>query len=178
MEAHSDTQILTCKSFVILVYRGEILIKPSSEPKRSIVHGGIEVHWRWGKAGLGKTRYVWEKHGLSVYTPTTYKWWEGYDGHKVVLIDEFRGDWCKFGELLKLLDIYPYTVETKGGSRQIQATTFYITSCKPPEEVYNPHAFAREEMVDQLLRRLTTVTNLNEQEDPLKPPAAASSSDP
>ena len=38
------------------------------------VHGGIEVHWRWGKAGLGKTRYVWEKHGLSVYTPTTYKW--------------------------------------------------------------------------------------------------------
>ena len=30
MEAHSDTQILTCKSFVILVYRGEILIKPSS----------------------------------------------------------------------------------------------------------------------------------------------------
>ena len=153
MEAHSDTQILTCKSFVILVYRGEILIKQSSEPKRPIVHGGIEVHWRWGKAGLGKTRYVWEKHGLSVYTPTTYKWWEGYDGHKVVLIDEFRKDWCKFGELLKLLDIYPYTVETKGGSRQIQATTFYITSCKPPEEVYNPHAFDKEERVDQLLRR-------------------------
>ena len=30
MEAHSDTRILTCKSFVILVYRGEILIKPFS----------------------------------------------------------------------------------------------------------------------------------------------------
>ena len=117
------------------------------------VHGGIEVHWRWGKAGLGRTRYVWEKHGLSVYAPTTYKWWEGYDGHKVVLIDEFRGDWCKFGELLKLLDIYPYTVETKVGSPQIQATTFYITSCKLPEEVYNPHAFDKEERVDQFLRR-------------------------
>ena len=93
----------------------------------------------------------------------------------MVLIDEFRGDLCKFGELLKLLDIYPYTVETKVGSPQIQATTFYITSCKPPEEVYNSH---KEERVDQLLRRLTTVTNLNEQEDPLKPSAAASSSDP
>ena len=59
----------------------------------------------------------------------------------------------RYIELLKLLDIYPYTVETKGGSRQIQATTFYITSCKPPEEVYNPHAFDKEERVDQLLRR-------------------------
>ena len=77
------------------------------------VHGGIEVHWRWGKAGLGKTRYVWEKHGLSVYTPTTYKWWEGYDGHKVVLIDEFRGDWCKFvaygvvGHLISKVRVHP-----------------------------------------------------------------------
>ena len=176
-ETNSMIAVVEQASSVQSVRMAELWLK-YNEPKRPIVHGGIEVHWRWGKAGLGKTRYVWEKHGLSVYTPTTYKWWEGYDGHKVVLIDEFRGDWCKFGELLKLLDIYPYTVETKGGSRQIQATTFYITSCKPPEEVYNPHAFDKEERVDQLLRRLTTVTNLNEQEDPLKPSAAASSSDP
>ena len=84
-----------------------------NEPKRPIVHGGIEVHWRWSKAGLGKTRYVWEKHGLLVYTPTTYKWWEGYDGHKVVLIDEFRGDWCKFvaygmvGHLISKVRVHP-----------------------------------------------------------------------
>ena len=152
----------------------EVLLK-YIEPKREIKD--IQVIWKYGKTGTGKTRSCYEDYP-DLYRPTTYKWWEGYDGHKVVLIDEFRGDWCKFGELLKLLDIYPYTVETKGGSRQIQATTFYITSCKPPEEVHNPHAFDKEERVDQLLRRLTTVTNLNEQEDPLKPSAAASSSDP
>lgn len=104
-----------------------------------------------------------------VFTPTTYKWWEAYDGHKVVLIDEFRGDWCKFGELLKLTDRYPYTVETKFGSRQIQATTWYITSCKHPSVVYNPDAYDAFEKVDQLLRRIKTITHLGVDVDPLQP---------
>ena len=138
-----------------------------NEPKRPIGLN-IEIHWRYGSSGQGKTRWVWEKHGLAVFTPTTYKWWEGYDGHKIVLIDEFRGDWCKFGELLKLTDIYPYTVETKGGSRQIQATCWYITSCKHPTQVYNPEAFDAQEKVDQLLRRLTSITHVGVDADPLR----------
>lgn len=114
-----------------------------------------------GKAGKGKTRYIWDKHGIDeIYVPPDYKFWEGYDGHKIVLIDELRGDWCKFGQLLKLLDRYPYRVQTKGGSRQIQATTWYITSCKHPKDVYDPYHFDAEERVDQLLRRLDTITEV------------------
>lgn len=129
-----------------------------NEPKRPIDPKSIQIHWRWGKTGSWKTRKCWESHPINeVYTPTTYKWWEGYDGHKIVLIDELRADWCTFGQLLKLLDIYPYTVETKGGSRQIQATTWYITSSYPPENLYNPNTFGAEERVDQLLRRLTSI---------------------
>ncbi len=139
-----------------------------NEPKRPIDPTGIEIHWRYGSSGEGKTRWVWEKHGLSVFTPTTYKWWEGYDGHKIVLIDEFRANWCTFGELLKLTDIYPYTVETKYGSRQIQATTFYITSCKHPALVYNTDTFDGQEKVDQFLRRLTSVTHIGVAPDPLR----------
>lgn len=130
-----------------------------NEPKREIDPNGIKVHWRWGPSGCGKTKYVWDMYPKEeVYTPTTYKWWQGYDGHKVVLIDELRANWCTFGQLLKLLDIYPYTVETKGGSRQIQATTWYITSAYPPEKLYNPEHFDAEERVEQLTRRITTVT--------------------
>lgn len=138
-----------------------------NEPKRPL-GTPIEVHWRYGPTGLGKTRPIWDKYGEDgVYTPTSYKWWQGYDGQHVVLIDEFRGDWCKFGQLLKLLDRYPYTVECKGGSRQIQARVWYITSCKCPWTVYNPDAFDASEKVDQLVRRLTTITNLNIDPDPL-----------
>lgn len=131
------------------------------EPERNIDPSDIQIHWRWGPSGCNKTRAIWEKHGKSnVFQPTTYKWWVGYDGHKIVLIDDFRPSWCTFSELLKLLDIYPYRVETKGGARQIQATLWYITSCYPPEDVYPPETFDRYNSIEQLTRRLTTVTRI------------------
>lgn len=119
------------------------------EPERRV--GPIEVIWYWGESGSGKTRAVYEENE-EVFRPTTYKWWEGYDGHEVVLFDEFRRDFCKFHELLALLDIYPYRVETKGGSRQMVATKIYITSCFSPENMYE----TREDLY-QLTRRITTI---------------------
>lgn len=110
----------------------------------------IKVIWIHGKTGCGKTKWVYDN--FKPYKPINYKWWNGYDGHKTVLIDEFRRDFCKYHELLKLLDIYPYQVESKGGSRQIQANTFIITSCFHPEEVYE----TRED-IQQLMRRITTI---------------------
>lgn len=120
-----------------------------NEPQRVI--GPIKVVWYWGPTGTGKTRKVFDLHPQAeVFRPVSYKWWEGYDGHKVVLLDDFRKDFCKFHELLTLLDIYPYRVETKGGSRQIQADTFYITSAFGPADLYD----GRED-IEQLLRRVT-----------------------
>ena len=111
----------------------------------------INVLWYWGGTGLGMTKAVYDSHPRDeIFRPISYKWWDGYDGHKVVLLDDFRKDFCKFHELLTLLDIYPYRVECKGGSRQIQATTFYITSAFGPAELYD----GRED-IEQLLRRVT-----------------------
>lgn len=155
----SMKQVVQVATSVQSVRMAELWLK-YNEPKRPI-DPAPEIHYRWGKAGCGKTRYVWDTHGTdAVYTPTTYKWWEGYDGHKIVLLDELRANWCTFGELLKLLDRYPFTVETKGGSRQFQATTIYITSCKKPQELYDPHHFDANERVDQLIRRLDTITEV------------------
>lgn len=162
----SMREVVTVATSVQSVRMAELWLK-YNEPKRPL-NVDIEVHWRYGKTGLGKTRPIWDKHGVNeVYTPTSYKWWEGYDGHKVVLIDELRGDWCTFGQLLRLLDRYPYTVETKGGSRQIQATTWYITSCRHPRDLYSAHTFDAEERVDQLLRRLTDITEIGVAPDPI-----------
>jgi len=155
----SMKEVVQVATSVQSVRMAELWLK-YNEPKRPI-EPAPDIHWRWSKSGGGKTRYVWDKYGVdTVYVPTTFKWWEAYDGHKVVLIDELRSNWCTFGELLKLTDRYPFTVETKGGSRQFQATTIYITSCKPPHELYDPHHFDAKERVDQLMRRLASVTEV------------------
>jgi len=137
-ETNNYNNIKLCQA--ILAYK---------EPQRPVAP--IKVIWFWGATGLGKTKEVYNRHQLdSIYRPISYKWWDGYDGHKIVLLDDFRKDFCKFHELLTLLDIYPYRVECKGGSRQIQADTFYITSAFGPADLYD----GRED-IEQLLRRVT-----------------------
>ena len=113
--------------------------------------GKINVIWIWGASQTGKTKYVYD-NCPNPFRPLNFKWWEGYDGHKTVLIDDFRKDYCKYHELLTLLDIYPIRVETKGGSRQVQFDTIYITSPYSPEETYD----TREDIF-QLTRRITQV---------------------
>jgi len=116
-----------------------------------------EIHWRYGEAGAGKTHYIYDKHDIKdIFVPINFKWWEGYDGHPVVLLDDIRGDFCKYHEILKVLDRYPYRVECKGGSRQLLAETIYITAPCHPEDMW----YTVEDK-NQLLRRLTTITRVN-----------------
>ena len=105
----------------------------------------------YGKTGSGKTRTAFEEFP-KIYTPLSYKWWEGYEGQTEVLIDDFRKDWCKFHELLKLLDRYPFKVEAKGSHHQLMATTIIITAPYPPQYMYD----TRED-IEQLLRRIRVV---------------------
>jgi len=150
----SMAQVVEATPNVQAIRSSELWLK-YNEPPRPV--GPIEVYWHWGPTGAGKTRAVYEKHSVEeIYRPPTFKFWEGYDGHKIVLLDDFRADFCKFHELLTLLDIYPFKVECKGGSREMRATTFYITSCYPPDSVYQ----TREDIV-QLIRRITHIIEFN-----------------
>lgn len=110
------------------------------------------VIWIWGSTGTGKTRKAMEMLDDPWISGKNLKWWEGYDAHKHVLVDDFRKDFCTFHELLRILDRYPYTVEVKGGSRQLLADTIIITSCFSPRTVYE----TRED-VEQLIRRIDEV---------------------
>lgn len=112
-----------------------------------------EVRWYYGSTGSGKTRAAREWLEKDIYTCLdTIKFWEGYDAHESVLIDDFRKDFCKFHQLLKLLDRYEYKVEVKGSSRQLLAKKIAITCPYPPDKVYQ----TRED-VKQLLRRIDQV---------------------
>lgn len=111
---------------------GELLLKYRETPRDV---SPIEVIWFYGKSGSGKTKLIFDTE-VNIFRPTTYKWWEGYDAHSVVLIDDFRPSFCSFVNLLKLTDIYPFRVQTKGGSRQVKYNKIYITSHLSPEEYY------------------------------------------
>lgn len=116
------------------------------------------VEWYHGATGTGKTKTAYEKFlGMTtvdnIYTTMDCgKWWEGYDGQEYVVIDDMRGDFMKYHQLLKLLDRYPYRVECKGSSRQFIAKHIIITSPYPPQEI-----FSTKEDIKQLTRRINEI---------------------
>lgn len=114
------------------------------------------VKWFFGDTGTGKTRTAYKelKEYGDVYTTMhTIKWWEGYDAHENVIIDDFRDDFCTWKQLLNLTDSTPFKVECKNGSRQLLAKNIIFTS------PYHPcHVFANiTENVEQFIRRLTEI---------------------
>jgi len=84
--------------------------------------------------------------------PST-KFWDGYQGQRVVIIDEFRGD-IGISNLLRWFDRYPVLVEIKGSSTVLCAEEIYITSNLTPRDWYRD---LDEATVDALLRRLNVI---------------------
>ena len=110
-----------------------------------------EVYWFYGPSGTGKTRSAWEMCEAPYVCMASNKWWEGYDGHEDVIIDDYRPSFSTFTELLRILDRYEYRVECKGGSRQLRAKRIIITTPRSPEETWLSKT---EEEIYQLTRRI------------------------
>lgn len=117
------------------------------------------VYWYWGPTGCGKTRKATELAPDAYVSGKNLRWWEGYDAHEDVIIDDFRKDFCTFHELLRILDRYEYRIEVKGSSRQLLAKRIFITSCYKPEDVYD----TREDIA-QLLRRIDNIELITNQD--------------
>ncbi len=85
----------------------------------------IHLH---GKTGTGKTRRAME------YSKDTYKiqgnqmkWWDGYEGEKTLVIDEYNND-VGITELLGILDGYQLRLPIKGSFTYANWDTVIITS--------------------------------------------------
>lgn len=96
----------------------------------------INVFIYWGISRSGKSfRAKKEAEEMGSYyckIPST-KWWCGYQGQPCVILNEFTGK-ISIEHLLLWLDWTPCVVETKGGSTPLFATSFWITSNKPPHQ--------------------------------------------
>jgi hypothetical protein len=82
------------------------------------------------------------------------KWWCGYRGQKNVVIDEFRGG-IDISHMLRWLDRYPVTVETKGSARPLMVEKIWITSNLAPMAWYPD---IDKETMDALIRRLNIIS--------------------
>lgn len=127
-------------------------ILPMYEPKRTPAKP-LDVRWYFGSPGTGKTYAAYTEYPDAYMAMDNGKWWDGYDGEDVVIIDDFRSANYPLTYLLKLLQPYPMRVECKGSSRQLLATTFIITTPEPPSCYYRE---TRENM-KQLYRRINQV---------------------
>ncbi len=128
----------------------------STKPRSSTVDP--TVYWWFGSTGTGKSRTAFDTYPDAYIKMPTNKWWDGYVDQTVVILDDYRPTMCPFHELLRLLDRYPMKVEFKGGSTELQATTFIITTCSRPEALWHGKT---DEMIDQLIRRLTEIRMYN-----------------
>lgn len=93
-----------------------------------------EVYILHGPPGCGKTSYVYEKCGIeNIYSMSfgdgtqSSVWFDDYQGEPVLLLDDFYGN-IPYDLLLRLLDIYPLKVQSKGGYTYVNFQQIYITS--------------------------------------------------
>jgi len=119
------------------------------------------VTWLFGKAGTGKTLRAREDAKARGFADDIHvqsnkeQWWEGYDAHKVVILDDIRKTFCSFVRMLNLLDRYPCRIECKGGSRQLIALHMYITAPVAPDLLWDTN-----EEQQQLLRRIDNIEEI------------------
>ncbi len=122
----------------------------------------LQVTLLFGETGLGKTRSVEEKfEGNDDFWRTPLSngttWFDSYDGHSAVLLDDFSGAASHFTlcNLLQLLDRYPVQVPNKGGHTWWLPDEVFITTNILPRYWYKWEN--RGEQYKALARRFTEV---------------------
>lgn len=110
-----------------------------------------------GPTGVGKSRQAVEEAPGAYRKPPASLWWDGYDRHANVIIDDYAGG-MPYHYMLNLLDRYGMLVETKGGHVQFVAKKIVITSNRHPRDWYSidyPYA--------PLERRLSRIQVIHDQ---------------
>jgi len=129
-----------------------------------------EVIVLYGKTGTGKSRKARELcNNYWVWTPQRGSWFDGYEGQEDVIMEEYRGQ-LPLGMMLSLTDRYECPVQVKGGMVEFCPKRIVITSPKHPKDWYedcgspkHPKDWYEDcgnDKIDQLLRRVTNVTEV------------------
>ncbi len=139
IDAGESDEDLWADEFTTMVHnhRAFKVYKAVVSPKRT---HEMEIITLIGDTGTGKTRWARETY------PNAYKcpqkkgsgtYWDGYDDHDVVIIDEMYGHRFAYGFTLELIDSYSeFTVPIHGGQVNFRPHTIIFTSNAHPTEWY------------------------------------------
>lgn len=75
----------------------------------------VQVHYMWGKTGVGKTRYVYENYlpsDIYVAHMGSRDPFANYKFQRILVLDEFRSQ-TPLSNLLQMLDRYPYEIDKR-----------------------------------------------------------------
>lgn len=105
------------------------------QPLKLTGYPGVWIH---GLAGSGKSTYARDTW-TDAYPKDANKWWCGYRDNENVILEDLDPEVCKYlARFIKVwCDVFPYTGESKGGSKQIRPKNFIITSQYTIEECFN-----------------------------------------
>jgi len=117
----------------------------------------------WGPSEHGKSRaareWLLDQRGAYKWHPQCEKWFDGYEGQKEVLFEEYRGQ-LPLGYILSLTDRYDSKVQFKGGMCEFAATRIVFTSPWHPNDWYADES--NKEELYQLIRRFTEIIDIRE----------------
>lgn len=150
-----------------LVSNGEICITQVRKLKNArldlaqeqvpYVADGTRGVWIYGPPGTGKSHYARTNYGDAYYIKPQNKWFDGYSGEKVIVLDDLDNN-C-LGHYLKIwADKWSCTGEVKGGTVNLVHTHFIVTSNYSieqlwPEDPMMQRAIARRFTSRQMLQK-------------------------
>ncbi len=122
----------------------------------------VNVEVLEGLTGVGKTKAAMaEDPDAYKISGSSLDWWDGYDGEKTIVIDEYAND-VKITKLMGILDGYQLRLPTKGSFTYALWDRVIITTNYPWEQW---HTNADPRHRDALKRRITKWTHVESEDE-------------
>lgn len=154
----------------------------ASKRRRKEPDTNVKIYWIHGGTGTGKTKCVYDYvkthyattdepgglHELFSLMPPNNKaatFFDGYHGQYVALIDEMSSQTMPWKNLLRVLDIYPLTVNIKGSSVAWCPKIIFLTSAVHPRKIFPLQD--EDGQIEQLMRRITEVKCTDPEDEPM-----------